>query len=148
LNLRAGKAVLAAVLCSAHLAGCASLAETSPVPDAPAIIVSGLEIRNELPYAITDVIIQVPATGAFAGCGNILPASRCLNRFEEVDYRADDVSISWRERGEPHSSGEFRLELPEGANPMTEYRLEVVVFAPGQAGARFLPAAEERATPR
>jgi hypothetical protein len=148
LNPRLGSVLLTAVLCAALVAGCASLDQSRSAPKAPAIVVSSLEIRNELPYAITDVIIQVPATGAFAGCGNILPGSGCLNRFEEVDYRADDVSISWRERGEPHSSGEFRLELPEGANPMTEYRLEVVVFAPGQAGARFLPAAEERARSR
>lgn len=148
MNRRDAGTVFLAGLCAAQLAACVSPAVPESVSDAPSIVVSGLEIRNDLPYSITDVIIQVPATGAFAGCGNILSRSRCLNRFENVDYRADDVSISWRERGEPHRTEEFRLDLPESATPETAYRLEVIVFAPGQAGARFVPVTEEASNPR
>jgi hypothetical protein len=141
-------AVLAGVLSAALLGACASLSEPAPLPDSPAIAIGGLEIRNELPYPITDVMIRVPATGGFAGCGNILPRSQCVNRFENVDYRSDAVSISWSERGRAHETGEFRIELPEQAVPGAVYRVRVIVFAPGEAGARLVRDTEDVTTTR
>lgn len=121
------------------LQACAAGPAPPPLPEAPAIVISGLEIRNELPYTVTDVMIRVPATGGFAGCGNILPRSRCTNRFEEVDYRANEVVISWKERGQPHETEPFRIELPEGPAAQGTFAVHVIVFAPGQAGARLVP---------
>lgn len=140
--------LLAGGLSTALLGACASLPAPAPPADPPAIAIGGLEIRNELPYPITDVMIRVPATGGFAGCGNILPRSQCINRFENVDYRSDAVSISWSERGKPHTTGEFRIELPEQAVPGAVYRVQVVVFAPGEAGAHLVRATEAVSTTR
>jgi hypothetical protein len=127
----------------ALLQACASLPAPEPSPEVPAIVISGLEIRNELSYPVTDVMISVPTTGAFAGCGNLLPRSQCSNRFEHIDYRANPVVISWKEHGQPHETEEFRIEQPEGVAPGEAFRVQVILFAPGEAGARLVPANEE-----
>ena len=133
---------------AAFLHACASPPAPDRPPETPAIVISGLEIRNDLAYPVTDVMIRVPATGAFAGCGNILARSQCNNRFEEVDYRAHEVVISWRERGQPHQTGPFRIELPDETATQRSFRVQVVIYAPGQAGARLVPAGEGDVTPR
>lgn len=122
-----------------NLQACAAGRAPQPSPEAPTVVISGFEIRNELPYTVTDVMIRVPATGGFAGCGNILPHSRCTNRVEEVDYRASEVVISWKERGQPHETEPFRVELPEDPAAGGTFAVSVIVFAPGQAGARLVP---------
>jgi hypothetical protein len=91
----------------------------------PAIVISGLEIRNELSYPVTDVMIRVPATGAF-----------------------NEVVISWQERGQAHQTGPFRIELPDDTATQRTFRVQVILFAPGQAGARLVPASEEGVRPR
>lgn len=132
----------------ALLQACASLPAPEPSPEVPAIVISGIEIRNELPYPVTDVMIRVPATGGFAGCGNILPRSQCTNRFENIDYRSDAVVITWKERGQPQETGEFRITRPEAAEPAAAFRLQVILFAPGEAGARLAPVGEDGSTTR
>jgi len=130
------------------LQACTSLPAPEPTPEVPAIVISGIEIRNELPYPVTDVMIRVPATGGFAGCGNILPRSQCVNRFENIDYRSDAVVITWKERGQPQETGEFRITRPEAAEPAAAFRVQVILFAPGEAGARLVPVGEDRSTTR
>jgi len=123
--------------CCALLFGCSS----APVGEQPSaghsIVISGIVIRNELPYPVTDVMIEVPSTGNLAGCGNILPRSECSNAFEQLDYRANPVVIRWKEHGQPQQTDEFTIKMPGAARPGDAYRVEVIVFAPGQAGARL-----------
>jgi hypothetical protein len=83
----------------ALLLGCSSAPVEERQPAGHSIVISGLVIRNELPYPVTDVMIEVPATGNFAGCGNILPRSECSNAFQQVDYRANPVVIRWKAPG-------------------------------------------------
>ena len=135
-------------LSTAFLQACASPPAPDPPPELPPIVISGLEIRNDLPYPVTDVMIRVPATGGFAGCGNILARSQCNNRFEEIDYRANEVVISWQERGQPHQTGPLRIELPADAATQRTYRVQVILYSPGQAGARLVPVSGEAVTPR
>jgi hypothetical protein len=97
-----------------------------------------------LPYPVTDVMIEVPATGAFAGCGNILPRSACSNAFQQVDYRANSVVIRWSEHGQSQQTDEFTVQRPDSAVPGSEFVVEVIVFAPGQAGARLSDAKPEQ----
>ena len=141
------RAACVGALAAGLLPACAAPPERAEEVGGPAILVSGLEIRNDLPYPVDNVMIRVPATGAFAGCGSILSQSVCANRFEDIDYRNHPVSISWSERGQHHTTGEFRIERPEHRGPDTEYRVLVVVFAPGQAGARYVPADENPERP-
>ena len=129
-------AVLATGVC-AVLSACASVPPSDGQFPDPSFVISGVVIRNDLPYPVTDVLIEVPATGAFAGCGNVLPRSECSNSFQHVDYRANAVIVSWKEHGQPHQTGEFAIELPDGASPGDEFLVEVIVFSPGQAGARL-----------
>ena len=124
-------------LCLALLSACAAEGTRDLLPAIPGIQVEGFVIRNELPYTLNDLIIEIPATGAFAGCGTIPPRSECSNTFEHVDYRGHAAIISWTEHGEPQRTGEFVLDLPEGVLPGEVLVLEIVVFAPGQAGARL-----------
>lgn len=133
-----------AVVASVLLSGCASAPEReSGTRAAPAVEIGGVVIRNELPYGVTDVWVEVPATGAFAGCGNLLPRSSCSNRFQQTAYQGNGILIRWRERGEPHQTDEFVVETPAGTAAGGVYAVEVVIFAPGQAGARMEPATED-----
>lgn len=118
------------------LAGCTA-AEPRRA-EAPGLLIDGLVIRNDLAYPVTDVMIDVPATGAFAGCGNILPRSRCSNSFPGVDYRRNAVVIHWKEYGAAQGTDPFVVEAPAGLRPGEPAQVEVIIFAPGQAGARLI----------
>jgi hypothetical protein len=119
------------------IAGCAAPGRTEE-PSAPLVAIDGLTIRNELDYPVTEVMVLVPATGAFAGCGTILPHSECSNRFQQLDYRANAIRISWREHGREQSTGAFVVEVPPQLVPGQPARVEVIVFSPGEAGARLV----------
>jgi hypothetical protein len=124
----------------ALLLGCTPGQHSQQASTGQAVFISGVVIRNELPYAVTEVMIEVPATGAFAGCGNIPPSSECSNTFESRDYRANAMLIRWTEHGQPHQTDEFTLELPPEASAGDTFHVEVIVFSPGQAGARLVGA--------
>jgi len=125
-----------AMLLIGVVAACAAPAPSAANRGA-AVIIEGVTIRNELAYPVTDVLVRVPATGAFAGCGNLLPRSECSNTFQGVDYRSNGVVVSWREHGRPQSTDEFVIEVPEAWSGAPAARVEVVIFAPGRAGARL-----------
>ena len=132
---RAGR--LPALLLSLLAAGCAAPGQVRETQQ-PSVTIDGLTIRNELAYPVTDVMIEVPATGAFAGCGTVLPRTECSNRFEQLDYQAHAVRIRWREHGREQSTSEFVIDVPAGLEPQRPARVEVILFSPGQAGARLV----------
>jgi hypothetical protein len=134
--LHAGLLAIAGLGAAVMLQGCATA--TARGASQPGVVIDGIEIRNELAYPVTDVMIEVPATGAFAGCGNLLPRTACSNAFEGVDYRSNAVIIRWKERGAEHSTGEFVIEIPADLRPGSRAVVEVVIFAPGEAGARLM----------
>jgi len=125
-------------LCLLLLSGCAPGGASQARPDGTGVFVEGVVIRNELAYPVTDVMIEVPASHSFAGCGNILPRSQCANSFQQQDYRQNALVVSWKEHGEPHATDPFVVALPGGVQPGTALVLEVIVYAPGQAGARLV----------
>jgi hypothetical protein len=133
---------LVAAVCAVTI-GCAPGPRGDRLSSAQAVVVSGVVIRNELPYTVTDVMIEIPATGGFAGCGNIPPRSDCSNTFEGRDYRVSAMLIRWTEHGQPHRTDPFILEVPSNASPGDAFQVEVIVFAPGQAGARLVDAEAE-----
>ena len=102
------------------------------------IVVAGIIIRNELAFPVTDVMINVPATGAFAGCGNIMARSACRTTFEAVDYYAHKMVVSWKEYGQAHQTGEFVMQQQDDLDPGRSAWVEVSIFAMGQAGARLI----------
>ncbi len=108
------------------------------IPEATGIVIEGAVIRNELAFPVTDVQLLVPASGNFVGCGNIMARSQCSTTFPERDYHANAVVISWKERGQPHSTGEFVIKIPEKFDFSRPARLEVVIFNLGQAGAKLI----------
>ena len=124
----------------ALLSACASEPSSQRPSSSQSIVISGVVIRNELPYPVTDVMIEAPATGAFAGCGNILPRTACSNSFQNIVYRANAVVIRWKEHGQPQQTEEFTIQALESTLPGNEFVVEVIVFAPGQAGARLAEA--------
>jgi len=118
--------------------GCASSSAKPDSPETALLVVEGIVISNELPFPVTDVMINIPASGRFAGCGNIMPASACRTSFTAVDYRADAMVVSWKEYGKPHATDAFVVEAPEDMDPEKPVWLRVVVFAMGQAAAEFV----------
>ena len=120
------------------LAACASTGGKPEQTQVSGIHVAGIIIRNELLYPVTDVMVEVPATGAFAGCGNIFPGTGCRTSFPARDYSGNPVLVSWKEHGNPHQTDAFVVDLPAEVQPGDVVWLEVVVFSPGQAGARLV----------
>ena len=134
--VRFAVALSAAIL---GMAACVPARDTgfrSPVAE-----VDGIEIRNELAYPVPDVMIEIPATGGYAGCGMILRQSRCATTFPSAAYRREALVIRWTEHGEPYEIADVVLDPPEGTGRAPRARLEVTIFAPGQAGARLVSAA-------
>ena len=135
---RIARAWLPGWLCALILGGCSATGQAPEKPPAAGIAIEGMLIRNELAYPVTDVMIDVPATGAFAGCGNILPRSECSTSFQHVDYPGHAMVVSWKEYGAPQKTPEFLLKIPAGLDSARPVRLEVVIFAQGQAGATLV----------
>lgn len=131
---------LAAVLAPAlvFLAACSANGEKTPDLPGTGILVEGIIIQNALNYAVKDVMVLVPATGGFAGCGNIIPRSECRTSFPSVDYRRNALKVTWTEHGEPKGTDEFVVEPPPGVASGDSVWLEVVVYSPGLAGARLV----------
>ena len=128
-------AVMALALCL--LSACAASGpDKAEAPDT-GIRVEGFIIRNDLNYTVNDVLVEAPASGRFAGCGNIMPRSDCRTSFQALDYEENPIVVSWKEHGNPMAMDEFQIELPEDAARGDSYWLEVVIYAPGLAGARF-----------
>ena len=126
-------------LCAAAvLPACASKARVPEQAEKTGIVLEGVVIRNDLLFPVTEVMIIVPATGAFAGCGNIMPRSECRTSFETVDYRANALLVRWKEYGKPHQTDEFVIAVPENLDRHQPAWLEVIIFAMGQAGARLV----------
>lgn len=129
---------LSGLLSACLLAGCSSAATEPADNKASGIHIEGIIIQNGLYYPVTDVMVEVPATGGFAGCGNIIQRTECRTSFPARDYRGNPVVVSWKEHGNPHQSDPFVVKLPENAVPGDVFWLEVVVFSAGQAGARLV----------
>ncbi|MGD2130931.1 MAG: hypothetical protein PVJ17_16660 [Lysobacterales bacterium] len=139
---RGGALVAAAALAVATaLPGCSSTGRSDDASAEPSatLAIRGLRIRNELPYAVTDVLVTVPATGAFAGCSNVLARTECSTSFRSMAYRGNPMVVTWKERGKPQHTDEFVVKEPEDALPGADTRLDVSIFAPGQAGAKLAP---------
>jgi hypothetical protein len=117
------------------VSACASQQSARERAQEEAIVIDGIVIRNELAFPVTDVLLEVPATGAFAGCGNILPRSECRTSFEAVDYRAYPMQISWKEYGQPQKTDSFVLRPTANLDRSRSVRVEIRIYAMGQAGA-------------
>lgn len=117
------------------MAACAPLRDVAT--QAAVAEIDGIVIRNELAYPVHDVMIEVPATGGYAGCGMILRRSRCSTTFSSTAYRREALAIRWTEYGEAHVIDDVVLDPPAGASRVW---LEVTIFARGQAGARLVSA--------
>lgn len=120
------------------IAGCSAVPTEPRADNAAGIHVEGIIIQNGLYYPVTDVMVEVPATGGFAGCGNIIQRTECRTSFPARDYRGNPVVVSWKEHGNPHQTDPFVVKLPETAAAGDVFWLEVVVFSAGQAGARLV----------
>lgn len=128
--------ILVVVCCL--VAACTATRPENPGQAESGVTVEGIIIQNALVYPVNDVLIQVPATGAFAGCGNILPRSECRTSFQAVNYRQNAIQVSWAEHGDPKRTDEFIVELPTDVKPGDAIWLEVLIYSPGLAGARFI----------
>jgi len=118
------------------LAACAGSQEKKPKPTG--IIIDGVTIRNQLAYPVRDVQLLVPATGNFVGCGLIMARSDCATEFPGRDYFANAAVITWIERDQPQTTGEFKITNPGDLVPGKSTRLEIIIFNQGQAGAQLI----------
>jgi hypothetical protein len=107
--------------------------------------IAGIEIRNDLEYPVTEVQVLVPDTGEFVSCGSVFARTSCAAAFPLREYRANALRITWKEHGQLRSVDDFVLQAPAALDAGRPVWVQVVIFAPGQAGARLL---RERDTQR
>ena len=62
----------------------------------------------------------------------------CRSGVESTDYFARAVQVRWKEHGVEKQTDEFVIDVPEGMTAGTAAEVEVVIFAPGQAGAKLV----------
>ncbi len=118
------------------LLACSTAKENQP--KATGIVIDGVVIRNELALTVTEVTLLVPASGNFVSCGNIMARSECSTTFPGRDYYANEVVITWKEYGDPQSTDEFVISIPDSIDRNRPVRLEVIIFNRGQAGAKLV----------
>jgi len=118
----------------------AACATSAPVrtPHGPAVEIDGVKISNQLRSVVTDVELLALASGDFVSCGTILPDTSCSTSFPGKGYSGGKMRISWKEQGVPKSTGDFVLDTGKFRDRPHALWVEVIVFAPGQAGARLV----------
>jgi len=109
-----------------------------PLPETNGVQIDGLMIRNQLAYAVTEVQILALSTGNFVSCGNISARTACSTGFPNRYYTQGKLVVSWKERTVPQSTQEFVVEIDETINTGQPAWIEVIIFSPGEAGARFV----------
>lgn len=124
-------------------AGCAVTPEDAPQAGAPRLEIAGIEIRNELAYPVSDVRVLVSATGEFVTCSQVMGGTACQTSFPLRSYRGNAMRVTWVEHGEPQVLDDFVLKAPAWLAPGQPAWLQIVIFAPGDAGARLLSARPE-----
>lgn len=105
---------------------------------APGIAIEGVKIINQLSTTVTDVQILVPLTGNFVSCGTILRHTSCSTSFPGRQYERSPVQVSWKEQGKAHATGNFVIQPPADLDLARPMWIEVVIFAPGEAGAKMV----------
>jgi hypothetical protein len=114
-----------------------SVPETAPsVPGG--IEIEGVVIRNQLAFAVTDAGILALSTGNFVSCGNITARTACSTGFPNRNYSSGKLVVRWRERGVDQSTDEFELQIEGDIDAHRPAWIEVVIFSPGEAGARLV----------
>ena len=118
------------------LAACA----VEPLPIAPTsgVEINGIVIENLLGYTITDVQVIAPAAGNFVSCGTITRGTACSTGFPNRYYSSTGLLVSWKEHGVAHSTDEFVIEIDDSIDTSRMALLKVMVFSPGEAGARLV----------
>jgi hypothetical protein len=129
---------LTAIALFGLLTACAGESQRAQTASDSGIDIAGIIIRNSLDYSVKNVIVQVPATGRFAGCGNIHPRTECKTSFPAIGYRKNGLLVTWLEHGEAKATDEFVVEPPAGSKPGDSLWLEVVIYSAGLAGARLV----------
>jgi len=104
----------------------------------PGIAIDGVKIINQLSITVTDVQILVPLTGSFVSCGTILRHTSCSTSFPGRQYEHSPVQVSWKEQGQAHTTGNFVIQVPANLDLARPMWIEVVIFAPGEAGAKMV----------
>jgi len=127
-----------AVFCGALLVSACSAPSGRPGGSAPALAIDGIRIINKLDMTVTDVQILVAATGDFVGCGAILRNTACSTSFPGRQYERKPVQVTWKEQGQAHATPNFVIEPPANLDFTRPVWIEVVIFAPGQAGAKLV----------
>lgn len=114
--------------------GCASASSTAPV----AVQIEGLRIENQTMMWVSAARLMVPITGGFVSCGNIAPGAMCSTGFPEIYYSGNPVEITWSQGGQIHSTGDFKIIIPDSIDVEKPAMVQVIITGPGTAGAALL----------
>jgi hypothetical protein len=115
-----------AVLLTLGLTGCIS----SPMK------IAGLEFVNATDMPVTDVELRVLGTYEVASCNYIVARGRFRTTFPLLDYRGNEIQVSWKNRLGNYNFGPKMIPPPPEtpANPV----MVVITLAPnGQAFVSF-----------
>ena len=126
--------LLMLVFCVLFLSACS----TSGSLGGSALQIDGMRIENQTNMHISAVRLLVPATGGFVSCGNIAQHSMCSTTFPETTYTGNPIEITWSQGDQIYSTGRFTLTLPADLKKNIPAMVQVVIAAPGSAGALLI----------
>lgn len=134
-------------LCLVLLGACAAKGNApGPAYGNPSggVEIGGVRIVNQLKQGVTEARILVLQSGNFVSCGNILPGTVCSTSFPGRAYEGGQLRITWKERGVAKATPDFVLKTKAFSGLGKALWIEVVIFAPGQAGAKLVLNEEAR----
>lgn len=99
--------ILTVATSSLSLAGCAT-SVFKPAPEINTVI-----LANDTNTSIHEVTIRVEAFGGKFYCGTIPPKTQCSTRFPAREYKANPVTVSWRQQGIDHQTAPFTVPSTE-----------------------------------
>ena len=100
--------------------------------------IEGLKIENQTMMWVSAARLMIPATGGFVSCGNIAPGAMCSTGFPEIDYSGNPVEVTWSQGGQIHSTGEFKIIIPDSMDAEKPAMVHVIITGPGSAGAALI----------
>lgn len=99
------------------------------------IVIDGLQFNNPTPDTLTDIQLQVIATGELVGCSHIPPGGQCSTRFPLRRYRGNEVEISWFHHKRRLSTGRLVIVVPPEPPAGVPLTVKVNIDSGGQAQA-------------
>lgn len=90
-----------------YICGCETFSKTRSIE------ISGLIFQNNTSSHLYDVRLVVEKIRGVVSCSSIPAGKECSTTFPLRTYQGNPIRVLWQQNGNPFSSEQFLIELPE-----------------------------------